>query len=104
MVIPSSIKLDVDSYETFNVAITNNGTEQDTLSLIGIDQDGITFTNPSPVTLQRGESQYIEVGVTINSSIVGNITLEFSLSSTNSGKIVSLKMDPLRSSHLQHYP
>ena len=86
MVIPSSIKLDVDSYETFNVAITNNGTEQDTLSLIGIDQDGITFTNPSPVTLQRGESQYIEIGVTINSSIVGNITLEFSLSSTNSGQ------------------
>ena len=71
--------------ETFNVAVTNNGTEEDTISLVGIDSEGITFTNPEPVTLQRGESQYIVVGVTIDSSIVGDIMLNFSMSSTNSG-------------------
>ena len=85
MVLPSMITLDVETEETFNVAITNNGTEEDTISLVGIDSEGITFTNPEPVTLQRGESQYIVVGVTIDSSIVGDITLNFSMSSTNSG-------------------
>ena len=62
--IPSMITLDVET-ETFNVAVTNNGTEEDTISLMGIDSEGITFTNPEPVTLQRGESQYIVVGVTL---------------------------------------
>ena len=85
MVLPSMITLDVGTEETFNVAVTNNGTEEDTISLVGIDSEGITFTNPEPVTLQRGESQYIVVGVTIDSSIVGDITLDFSMSSTNSG-------------------
>ena len=85
MVLPSMITLDVETEETFNVAVTNNGTEEDTISLVGIDSEGITFTNPEPVTLQRGESQYIVVGVTIDSSIVGDITLNFSMSSTNSG-------------------
>ena len=85
MVLPSMITLDVGTEETFNVAVTNNGTEEDTISLVGIDSEGITFTNPEPVTLQRGESQYIVVGVTIDSSIVGDITLNFSMSSTNSG-------------------
>ena len=86
MVIPTSIKLDVDTVENFNIAVSNDGTEQDTLSLIGIDQEGVTFDNPGPVTIDRGESQYVSIGVTINSSIVGDITLEFSLSSTNSGQ------------------
>lgn len=86
MVIPTSIKLDVDTVENFNIAVSNDGTEQDTLSLIGIDQEGVTFDNPGPVTIDRGESQYVSIGVTINSSLVGDITLEFSLSSTNSGQ------------------
>ena len=85
MVLPSMITLDVETEETFNVAVTNNGTEEDTISLVGIDSEGITFTNPEPVTLQRGESQYIVVGVIIDSSIVGDITLNFSMSSTKSG-------------------
>ena len=85
MVLPSMITLDVETEETFNVAVTNNGTEEDTISLVGIDSEGITFTNPEPVTLQRGESQYIVIGVTIDSSIVGDIMLNFSMSSTNSG-------------------
>ena len=85
MVLPSMITLDVETEETFNIAVTNNGTEEDTISLVGIDSEGITFTNPEPVTLQRGESQYIVVGVTIDSSIVGDITLNFSMSSTKSG-------------------
>ena len=85
MVIPTSIKLDVDTSETFNVVITNEGTEQDTISLIGIDDEGVTFTNPSPVTLERGESQYVVMEVVIDSYLVGNITLQFTMSSTNSG-------------------
>ena len=85
MVLPSMVTLDVGTETTFNVAVTNNGTEEDTISLVGIDSNGITFTNPEPVTLQRGESQYIVVGVTVDSSIVGDIILNFSMSSTNSG-------------------
>ena len=82
MVIPTSIKLDVDTSETFNVVISNEGTEQDTISLIGIDDEGVTFTNPSPVTLDRGESQYVVMEVVIDSYLVGNITLDFTMSST----------------------
>ena len=85
MVLPTSIKLDVDESETFNVAITNLGTEDDTISLIGIDAEGVTFTNPEPVTLARGASQYVVMEVMIDSSIVGNISLDFTISSTNSG-------------------
>ena len=85
MVIPTSIKLDVDTSETFNVVISNEGTEQDTISLIGIDDEGVTFTNPSPVTLDRGESQYVVMEVVLDSYLVGNITLDFTMSSTNSG-------------------
>ena len=85
MVLPTSIKLDVDSIETFNVVINNEGTEEDTISLIGIDTEGVTFTNPSPVTLDRGESQYVVMEVLIDSYLVGNITLDFTMSSTNSG-------------------
>ena len=85
MVLPTSIKLDVDESETFNVAITNQGTEEDTISLIGIDAEGVTFTNPEPVTLARGASQYVVMEVMIDSSVVGNITLDFTISSTNSG-------------------
>jgi uncharacterized membrane protein len=85
MVLPTSIKLDVDESETFNVAITNLGTEEDTISLIGIDAEGVTFTNPEPVTLARGASQYVVMEVMIDSSIVGNISLDFTISSTNSG-------------------
>ena len=85
MVLPTSIKLDVDSVETFNVVINNEGTEEDTISLIGIDAEGVTFTNPSPVTLDRGESQYVVMEVLIDSYLVGNITLDFTMSSTNSG-------------------
>ena len=85
MVLPTSIKLDVDEAETFNVAITNQGTEEDTISLIGIDVEGVTFTNPEPVTLARGTSQYVVMEVMIDSSVVGNITLDFTISSTNSG-------------------
>ena len=85
MVLPTSIKLDVDVAETFNVAITNHGTEEDTISLIGIDAEGVTFTNPEPVTLARGASQYVVMEVMIDSSVVGNITLDFTISSTNSG-------------------
>jgi uncharacterized membrane protein len=85
MVLPTSIKLDVDVSETFNVVINNDGTEEDTISLIGIDSEGITFTNPAPVTLARGISQYVTMEVIIDSSLVGNITLDFTMSSTNSG-------------------
>ena len=85
MVLPTSIKLDVGESESFNVAISNDGSEEDTISLIGIDKEGITFTNPSPVTLARGASQYVVMGVQIDSSLVGNITLDFTMSSTNSG-------------------
>jgi uncharacterized membrane protein len=85
MVLPTSIKLDVDESESFNVAISNDGSEEDTISLIGIDQEGITFTNPAPTTLARGASQYVVMEVLIDSSIVGNITLDFTMSSTNSG-------------------
>lgn len=85
MVLPTSIKLDVDTPESFNVVVNNDGTEQDTISLIGIDSEGVTFTNPSPVTLARGESQYVVMEVLIDSSLVGNITLDFTMSSTNSG-------------------
>ena len=85
MVLPTSIKLDVDTPETFNVVINNEGSEQDTISLIGIDAEGVTFTNPSPVTLDRGESQYVVMEVLIDSFLVGNITLDFTMSSTNSG-------------------
>ena len=85
MVLPTSIKLDVDTSETFNVVISNEGTEQDTISIIGIDEEGVTFTNPSPVTLDRGESQYVVMEVVIDSYLVGNITLDFTMSSTNSG-------------------
>ena len=85
MVLPTSIKLDVDEAETFNVAVTNLGTEEDTISLIGIDSEGVTFTNPEPITLARGASQYVIMEVMIDSSMVGNITLDFTISSTNSG-------------------
>ncbi|MBT4066543.1 MAG: hypothetical protein HOE76_04925 [Euryarchaeota archaeon] len=85
MVLPTSIKLDVGESESFNVAISNDGSEEDTISLIGIDKEGITFTNPSPVTLARGVSQYVVMEVQIDSSLVGNITLDFTMSSTNSG-------------------
>ena len=85
MVIPTSIKLDVDTVESFNIAITNEGTEQDTLQLMGIDKTGITFNNPDPITLERGESVYVLMEVIIESYIVGNIQLEFTLSSTKSG-------------------
>ena len=85
MVLPTSIKLDVGESESFNIAISNDGSEEDTISLIGIDKEGITFTNPSPVTLDRGVSQYVVMGVQIDSSLVGNITLDFTMSSTNSG-------------------
>ncbi len=85
MVLPSSITLDVETEETFNIAVTNDGTEEDTISLVGVESEGITFTNPDPVTLARGESQYLEMGVMVDSSIVGNIILNFKLSSTNSG-------------------
>ena len=85
MVLPTSIKLDVGESESFNVAISNDGSEEDTISLIGIDKEGITFTNPSPVTLARGVSQYVVMVVEIDSSLVGNITLDFTMSSTNSG-------------------
>ena len=85
MVIPTSIKLDVDTLESFNIAIANDGTEEDTISLIGIDSEGISFTNPEPVTLSRGESQYVVMEVLISPSLVGNITLNFTISSTNSG-------------------
>ena len=85
MVLPTSIKLDVDESESFNIAISNDGSEEDTISLIGIDQEGITFTNPAPTTLARGASQYVVMEVLIDSSIVGNITLDFTMSSTNSG-------------------
>ena len=85
MVLPTSIKLDVGESESFNVAISNDGSEDDTISLIGIDKEGITFTNPSPVTLARGVSQYVVMVVEIDSSLVGNITLDFTMSSTNSG-------------------
>ena len=85
MVLPTSIKLDVGTSETFNVVVNNDGTEEDTISLIGIDSEGVTFTNPSPVTLARGASQYVVMEVLIDSSLVGNITLDFTMSSTNSG-------------------
>ena len=85
MVLPTSIKLDVDQSESFNIAISNDGTEEDTISIIGIDSEGITFTNPEPVTLARGVSQYVAMEVLIDSSLVGNITLNFTMSSTNSG-------------------
>ncbi len=38
MVLPTSIKLDVGEPESFNVAISNDGSEEDTISLIGIDK------------------------------------------------------------------
>ena len=85
MVIPNSIKLDVDTAETFNVVIKNEGTELDTLSLIGIDQPGVTFTNPDPVSLDRGESVYVVMEVTVDNYLVGDIQLDFTLSSTKSG-------------------
>ena len=85
MVLPTSIKLDVDQIETFNVVVNNDGTEEDTISLIGIDDEGVTFTNPAPVTLDRGSSVYVVMEVLIESSLVGNITLDFTISSTNSG-------------------
>ena len=85
MVLPTSIKLDVDEAETFNVVVSNDGTEEDTISLIGIDSEGVTFTNPSPVTLARGTSVYVVMEVMIDSALVGNITLDFTMSSTNSG-------------------
>ena len=85
MVLPTAIKLDVETLETFNVAISNDGTEEDTISLTGVDSEGITFTNPAPVTLARGDSQYVVMGVTVDSSVVGDIILNFTLSSTNSG-------------------
>ena len=75
MVIPTSIKLDVDTSETFNVVISNEGTEQDTISLIGIDDEGVTFTNHSPVTLDRGESQYVVMEVVIDSYLVAILLL-----------------------------
>ena len=85
MVLPTSIKLDVEQSESFNIAISNDGTEEDTISIIGIDSEGITFTNPEPVTLARGMSQYVAIVVLIDSSLVGDITLNFTMSSTNSG-------------------
>ena len=85
MVIPTSIKLDVNTQENFNIAISNDGTEEDTISLTGIDSEGIIFTNPEPVTLSRGASQYVVMGVIVDSSLVGDITLNFTISSTNSG-------------------
>ena len=86
MVLPTSIKLDVGELESFNVVVNNDGTETDTISLIGIDQEGVTFTNPQPVTLTRGESQYVVMQVLIDEGHVGNITLHFQMSSTNSGE------------------
>ena len=85
MVIPESIKLDVDTPETFNIAISNDGTENDTVSIMGIDSEGISFTNPNPVMLERGESQYVVMEVMISPFVVGNINLNFTMSSTNSG-------------------
>ncbi len=85
MVLPTSVTLDVDTLETFNIAITNDGTEADTISVVGLDSEGITFTNPDPVTLQRDESQYVVMGVIIDSFLVGEIQLNFTISSTNSG-------------------
>ena len=85
MVIPSSITLDVETNETFNIAITNNGTEEDTISIVGLDSEGITFTNPEPVTLARGQSQYVVMGIMVDSSVSGDIMLNFSMSSTKGG-------------------
>ena len=85
MVIPEAIKLDVDTAETFNIAISNDGTENDTVSIMGIDSEGITFTNPDPVMLERGESQYVVMEVMISPFVVGDITLNFTMSSTKSG-------------------
>ena len=85
MVIPSSITLDVETAETFNIAITNNGTEEDTISIVGLDSEGITFTNPEPVTLARGQSQYVVMGIMVDSSLSGDILLNFSMSSTKGG-------------------
>ena len=85
MVIPEAIKLDVDTAETFNIAISNDGTENDTVSIMGIDSEGITFTNPNPVMLERGESQYVVMEVMISPYVVGDITLNFTMSSTKSG-------------------
>ena len=77
MVIPSSITLDVETAETFNIAITNNGTEEDTISIVGLDSEGITFTNPEPVTLARGQSQYVVMGIMVDLISLGRHITQF---------------------------
>ena len=52
---------------------------------MGIDSEGVSFTNPDPVMLERGESQYVVMEVMLSPFVVGNITLNFTMSSTNSG-------------------
>ena len=84
MLLPSGVKMDVGFNENILVLLTNNGTEEDDLLLEAEDVDGIIITTPEPVTLARGESKYIDVTLLADSSISGNITVNFTLSSANS--------------------
>ena len=84
MLLPSGVKMDVGFNENILVLLTNNGTEEDDLLLEAEDVDGMIITTPEPVTLARGESKYIDVTLLADSSISGNITVNFTLSSANS--------------------
>ena len=84
MLLPSGVKMDVGFNENILVLLTNNGTEDDDLLLEAEDVDGMIITTPEPVTLARGESKYIDVTLLADSSISGNITVNFTLSSANS--------------------
>ena len=85
MVLPENVSLEVNNQEDILVLINNDGTETDDLLLIADDVDGLTITTPGPISLARGESQYVSVSLEADSTLSGDVDITFQLSSSNSG-------------------
>ena len=83
-ILPTEPYLSVEVEKEILVLLINNGTEQDDLLLTAADFNGMTIITPGPLTLMRGQSQYVSVSLTADSTISGLIELQFSLTSANS--------------------
>ena len=100
MILPEDVNMEVGFEENILVLITNNGSEQDDLLLEVADVEGMTITTPDPVTLERGESQYVPVTLLADSTISGEINISFSLSSANSaGESIDSLMTVMVATH-----
>ncbi|HIF46371.1 MAG TPA: hypothetical protein EYQ73_06245 [Candidatus Poseidoniales archaeon] len=84
MILPGDISLEVDVSKDILILLMNNGTETDDLLLTADDVEGMTITTPGPLTLDRGQSQYVTVSLQADSTLSGIIALSFNLSSANS--------------------